>query len=323
MMIGGKGADFGQTLYKTPTGQVLKSGTINGRAVMVDAATNQRYTGSLQGLTPVAVGTDVENRRKFAAIELQNKLIGLDAASRLKAFEDYNKQLVSVGQAPFTLGDLGFDSSGNQIGAQGAPAQRGAPSGAPTTGGVPSGAPAQGGRATGEQIELSKEAKQIVVKKAAEVEADATNLTKKISDYDKNIKDLDAQKTNFGRLFSEGIIPGERLAGRMFGTEDNRNTQRILNDIKNTQASMAKLLGVNPTDRDLQFILENDPDETWTNADVADWFRRARAATKRTLEIARKQVESGGTYREPIPGERSEKSTGKGTKDDPIKLTLD
>jgi hypothetical protein len=102
--------------------------------------------------------------------------------------------------------------------------------------------------------------------------------------------------------------------------------QSILNDIKNTQASMAKLIGVNPTDRDLQFILENDPDETWTNADTADWFRRAREATKRTLEIARKQVESGGTYREPIPeipGERNEKTTGKGTKDDPIKLKLD
>jgi len=61
------------------------------------------------------------------------------------------------------------------------------------------------------------------------------------------------------------------------------------------------MLGVNPTDRDLQFVVSTKPDITWSQEAVADWLKKSVEGTRRTLDFARKQMETGGTYVPPTP----------------------
>jgi hypothetical protein len=165
-------------------------------------------------------------------------------------------------------------------------------------------------------VEKAKEiGRQEIVKKSAEIVADSGNILTKLDSYDKNLKILDRQETNFGGLFSEGIIPGEKFVGKLRGSQDYQNTNAIMQDVKAIQSSAAKMLGINPTDKDLQFVTENAPNESSTNEEVARYIRKYRDAARRTLEIANKQVESGGRY---VPSQAGENAPG--TKDNPIKL---
>ena len=117
-------------------------------------------------------------------------------------------------------------------------------------------------------------------------------------------------------MFSEGILPGERFAGKVIGSDDFEHTQAILREIKGVQQQAAKLLGVNPTDRDLQFVTENSPDESWTNEAVANYLRRYRRGAAKSLDVAKKQIDSGGRYEVPVP----EEAPPKGSKENPVKL---
>ena len=171
----------------------------------------------------------------------------------------------------------------------GAPAA-GAPAGTTTTGGT--GTAAQ--PAANPTMEKAKEVGRTkIVEKAGEIYANSADIITKIKGYDKSLEWLDNQQTNFGGLFSEGILPGERFAGKVIGSDDFEHTQAIMRDIKAIQSTAAKMLGINPTDRDLQFVVDNSPDESWTNKAVANYIRRYREAAQRTLEIAKKQLDSG------------------------------
>ena len=117
-----------------------------------------------------------------------------------------------------------------------------------------------------------------------------------------NIKILESGKTNFGTVIS-GMIPGERAVGEYFNTNDAVRTKNVMEYINLISAGNAKSLGANPTDRDLLFVTSNVPNETWSDKDVADWIRRSEKAQRRTLEIARKQIETGGRYEAPLPEE--------------------
>ena len=109
--------------------------------------------------------------------------------------------------------------------------------------------------------------------------------------------------TNFGTII-HGQLPGEHTIGQVFKTEDAVNTNNVL-DVVNRQAAVnAKMLGVNPTDRDLQFVTSTKPDETWSAGAVEEWLKRSAEGTRRTLDYARKQLETGGSYVPPTTQER-------------------
>lgn len=188
----------------------------------------------------------------------------------------------------------------------GAPAAvAGAPAAAPGASTAAPGAPTAGGATQPPANPTVEKAKEIgrteIVKKSADVVANSADTITKLQSYDKALGQLERQETNFGGLFNEAIIPGERQVGKLFGTQDWKNTESILRDIKSIQSSAAKMLGVNPTDRDLQFVTENSPDESWTNEAVADYIRKYRDAAYRTLDIAKKQIDTGGRYEPTLP----------------------
>ena len=167
--------------------------------------------------------------------------------------------------------------------------------GAPTTTTTPAANPT---------VEKAKEiGRQEIVKKSADIVATSADIITKVQSYDKALGQLERQETNFGGLFNEGIIPGERQVGKLIGSQDWKNTESIMRDIKGIQSSAAKMLGVNPTDRDLQFVVDNSPDESWTNEAISEYIRKYRDAAYRTLDIANKQVESGGRYQPQVPAQ--------------------
>jgi hypothetical protein len=112
----------------------------------------------------------------------------------------------------------------------------------------------------------------------------------------------------------------------VLGTKDARNTQKVMEYLDKVTASGAKALGANPTDRDLKFLLANRPNESWPAEDVKSWIESTQERIKASVEVARKQVQTGGTYQPPVPttGGSGTKPPGvkggSGTKEDPYKL---
>jgi hypothetical protein len=107
------------------------------------------------------------------------------------------------------------------------------------------------------------------------------------------------------------MIPGEQTVGKVFKTQDHINTQNILDVVNKVAATNAKMLGTNPTDRDLQFVTSTKPDETWSQEAVAEWLRRSAEGTRRTLDFARKQMETGGRFVPETPQPKPEAPTKK------------
>jgi hypothetical protein len=70
----------------------------------------------------------------------------------------------------------------------------------------------------------------------------------------------------------------------------------VLEQVNKQAAINARMLGVNPTDRDLQFVVSTKPDISWSQEAVSDWLKKSVEGTRRTLEFAKKQMESGGAY---------------------------
>jgi hypothetical protein len=182
------------------------------------------------------------------------------------------------------------------LGTEGLGIGGGSAAGGTTTGGTTGGA--------NPTVEKAKDiGRTKVVEKSAEIVADQSKILTNLESYNKNLELLDKQKTNFGGFFNEGILPFEKGIGRIRGTEDYQNTKAIMQDISAIQSQAAKMLGVNPTDKDLEFVVKNAPNEDSTNEEVARYIRKYRDAAQRTLEIARKQVDTGGRYEVPIPQE--------------------
>jgi len=76
------------------------------------------------------------------------------------------------------------------------------------------------------------------------------------------------------------------------------------------------MLGTNPTDRDLQFVTSTKPDETWSAEAVADWLRKSADGTRRTLDFARKQMESGGKFVPETPQQPADAPTKRLSKEE-------
>jgi len=277
------------------------------------------------------VGTDLNLARQRAGIDLQSRLSGMTAKARLDAFASTNEQLTRAGYPPLTLSEMGLTSAGElgpggggtptldnrATSAQTAPAQPGAAMP------VQPGAAAQpaGARPDAVTLKAKEIGREALVKSAAEVVADQSNTIKLLNDADRNIKLLDSGRTNFGTIIS-GQIPGERFAGDVLKTKDAVNTKNILEYVNFISAKNAKMLGTNPTDRDLMFVTSTKPDATWSEADVKEWIQRSDRGQRRTMDIARKQIETGGTYEAPLPADGSDNKAEPGTAANPIKLKL-
>ena len=165
-----------------------------------------------------------------------------------------------------------------------------------------------------QQQDLIRSGQKETLKKASDVIADSANIVTNLTNIERAANDALTKKNNFGTIIN-GMIPGEQTVGQFFKTQDHINTMNILEQVNKVAAQNAKMLGTNPTDRDLQFVTSTKPDITWGQEAVADWLRKSADAQKRTLDFARKQVQSGGTY---IP--ETPQGAAPGTKENPIKL---
>jgi len=165
-----------------------------------------------------------------------------------------------------------------------------------------------------QQQDLIRSGQKETLKKASDVIADSANIVTSITNTERAANDALTKRNNFGTIIN-GMIPGEQTIGQMFKTQDHINTMNVLEQVNKVAAQNAKMLGTNPTDKDLQFVTSTKPDITWSQEAVADWLRKSAEGTRRTLDFARKQVQSGGTY---IP--ETPQLAAPGTKENPIKL---
>lgn len=148
----------------------------------------------------------------------------------------------------------------------------------------------------------TEDGRKKIVESASAILADQSKIIGDLNANKRNLKILESGRTNFGTIIS-GQIPGERAIGELFKTKDAINTKAVMEQINKIAAANAKALGTNPTDRDLIFVTSNIPNESFSEKDVAEWIRRSDEGLRRTLDIAKKQVESGGTYIAPLPEE--------------------
>jgi len=150
--------------------------------------------------------------------------------------------------------------------------------------------------------EVVRKGQQEAVKKATDVVAGADKIVTDLDKVNDAIFTIQNKKTNFGTLI-HGTLPGEQTIGKFFKTEDYVNTQQVLDIVNKVAANNAKMLGTNPTDRDLKFVTSTKPDETWSPRSVEEWLRRSAEGTRRTLDFARQQIQSGGTFIPETPKE--------------------
>jgi Transglycosylase SLT domain len=146
-----------------------------------------------------------------------------------------------------------------------------------------------------QQQELIRSGQKETLKKASDVIGDSANIVTSLTNIESAANDALNKQNNFGTIIN-GILPFEQTIGQTFKTQDHINTMNVLEQVNKVAAQNAKMLGTNPTDRDLQFVTSTKPDITWSKEAVADWLRKSAEGTRRTLDFARKQVESGGTY---------------------------
>lgn len=165
-----------------------------------------------------------------------------------------------------------------------------------------------------EEQQTLRKGRDEVMKKAGDVIADSSKIVTDLVNVERAANDAVNKKTNFGTITNNLILPGEQYIGQKLKTQDYINTMNVLEQVNKQAAINAKMLGANPTDRDLQFVTATKPDTNWPPEAVADWLRKSADGTRRTLDFARKQMESGGRYIPETP------QGSPGTAANPIKL---
>jgi hypothetical protein len=317
--VGSKLNIVGGSYINDKTGQV-------GRMV-TDEKTGRTYiqtdTGRkpMTGFRPQSSTGSLQDMRTRQIQEINLRLQGKGAEEKMAILREYNQKLVSEGYPAISPEEVGFVdkftapqiSSGQPAPAAPAPAaSTGQPAPAASTTEQP--APAvtattlpgggakltPGKRPTASDFAISQAGRAEIIKKAGDVVAESAKIVTDLASTNKAIDTLQNKKTNFGTAI-HGTIPGEQAIGSFFKTEDAINTNEVL-DVVNKQAAInAKMLGTNPTDRDLQFVTSTKPNENWSPKAVEEWLRRSAEGTQRTLDYARKQIQSGGTYVPPTP----------------------
>lgn len=307
-----KGANIGSQVYRDPvTNETLTKVDTQQGPIYYNKA-QQRVVPKGEPV-PLTAGSDVATQLQLAQMKRQQAFVGQTAEARIRAFNETNNERALAGMPPLTPAQMGINANGELIGQPQptvpqlqqppgmappappgqSPAPQQQPQAAPQP--QPQGqAPAQGGM-TPAQMQAQRKGREEVVKKAADTIAGADKIVSDLVSVERAATDVLTKKNNFGTVIS-GTIPGEQAIGELFKTQDYVNTQNVL-DVVNKQAAVnAKMLGTNPTDRDLQFVTATKPDKNWPPEAVADWLRKSADGTRRTLDFARNQMQSGGTY---------------------------
>jgi hypothetical protein len=304
-LTGGKQDYVGGSVVNDKTGQIGRIVSQNGRTMIESGGRLHAPTTEWRNNT---VGTDLTLAAKRAIIDMEGK----SATEALSYVRKWNVEHpdARVSEDVSGISQLRTYASGSGMPPAAAPVQGGVPTAGVATGGVT--AP------TAEANPTVEKAKQIgreeIVKDAAKIVAEQGNTIKMLNDAQRTIGLLDSGNVNFGSII-HGQIPFEKTIANKLGTSDSKNTKDVLEYVNRIAATNAKMLGTNPTDRDLQFVTATKPNEDWGPQAVKEWIQRSETAQRRTLEIARKQVESGGRYEAPLPSEGAP-----GTKENPIKL---
>lgn len=328
----GKGASLSAEVYVDPaTGARYRSGYDSaGKAALVNIQGGAPYKGDPKKLTLQSIGT-AQTKADIGLITDLKKKHGTNVLDAEKDYVSINGPFKSVEDRQQFRQAYGFDlaqPSGAPAGApmqaapgtqvQGAPAPAGATT-APATTTTP-GMPAGGNvnvplTQQRQNVEVSETYRKEVVKKAGEIVATSDKLVSEITNAERAATDALTKPNNFGTLI-HGQIPGEYTMGQLFKTQDAVNTANVLEVVNKVAATNAKMLGTNPTDRDLQFVTSTKPDETWSAEAVADWLRKSADGTRRTLDFARKQMETGGKFVPETPQQTPEAPTKRLSKED-------
>jgi len=325
----GKGASLSAEVYVDPaTGARYRSGYDSaGKAALVNIQGGAPFKGDPRKLTLQSIGTS-QAKADIGLITDLKKKHGTNVLDAEKDYVSINGPFKTVEDRQQFRQAYGFDLA-QPSGAPGA--VQTAPAGAPMqaapgtqTQGAPAGGttamPAGGGvnvplAQQKQNVEVSDAYRKEVVKKAGDIVATSDKLVSEITNAERAATDALTKPNNFGTLI-HGQIPGEYTMGQMFKTQDAVNTANVLEVVNKVAATNAKMLGTNPTDRDLQFVTSTKPDETWSAEAVADWLRKSADGTRRTLDFARKQMESGGKFVPETPQQPADAPTKRLSKEE-------
>jgi hypothetical protein len=89
-------------------------------------------------------------------------------------------------------------------------------------------------------------------------------------------------------------LPGEKTLGKVFGTEDARNTKTVMDTIRKLAADGLKALGSNPSTVDLQFWTENKPTEDDAPEYVKEWMETRRDDLQRRIQFHKDVIKNKG-----------------------------
>jgi hypothetical protein len=329
-----KGSQIGTQTFTDPgTGQTLTKVDTTRGPIWFDKA-QQRVIPKGEPI-PNTVGGNLEIQSNLANLRIRENIIKKGITNIQDAKKEYILQNGPFGSAKNPMSETDFDAVfSGQLRALNMAPSAGTTTTAPTTTAPTTTAPgatvAPATTATpdaGPQFvtKTEQKARDEIVKNSADVLKDESTMISQINSGNTAIDVLDNKKTNFGSIL-QGQIPGEQTVGKLLGTQDARNTQKVMEYLDKVTAAGAKALGANPTDRDLKFLLENRPNEKWPAEDVKTWITSTQERIRDNIEVARKQVQSGGTYQPPVPtpGGSGTKppgvKSGSGTKEDPYKL---
>jgi hypothetical protein len=313
------GAEF----FQDKGGQIYQSQRDEkGRVRFVNTQNNKIYSGAepLQRLRDVAA---VDVKRQTTMIQMAKDLATMDYGAKLKALAEYRQSEINagrpdltpeemtalIGRPPAPQATVGMTQDQlrqqQQQPGSGSTVAPVAPTGTTAPAPVnPAAVPVK--RETVDQAkerqakekmerEIQEKGRGEIVKKAGDTIAGADKIVTELVNVERAATDAVTKKNNFGTII-HGTLPGEQTIGRVLKTQDHINTQNVLDVINKQAAVNAKMLGTNPTDRDLQFVTATKPDETWPADAVAEWLRKSADGTRRTLDFARKQIETGGRY---------------------------
>jgi hypothetical protein len=286
------------------TGEVYYERTTPQGIELVDTS-GKKYAGLSANLRPFGIGSDIQTKNQIQLQELQNKLAYAGPTERAKIVGENEAKYgpldpavkaQALGQVVGTVPVQQTQQPANLT-----PQQANQPAQAATQQ-----SSQQAAQAT-QQPALSPAAREAqqkgrdeIVKKAGDIIADSSKIVTDLTNIDRAANEAITKKNNFGTLIS-GMIPGEQTFGEIFKTQDHINTMNVLEQVNKQAAINARMLGVNPTDRDLQFVVSTKPDITWSQEAVSDWLKKSAEGTRRSLDFARKQLESGGAYIPPTP----------------------
>jgi hypothetical protein len=323
----GKGTSLSAEVYVDPTtGARYRSGYDNaGKAALVNIQGGAPYKGDPRKLTLQSIGT-TQAKADIGLITDLKKKHGTNVLDAEKDYVAINGPFKSAEDRAQFRQAYGFDlaqpaGAPAQVGGQ--VVQGGAPTQTAPAGGAPAGTttmPAGGNvnvplTQQKQNVEVSETYRKEVVKKAGDIVASSDKLVGEITNAERAATDALTKPNNFGTLI-HGQIPGEYTMGELFKTQDAVNTKNVLEVVNKVAATNAKMLGTNPTDRDLQFVTSTKPDETWSAEAVADWLRKSADGTRRTLDFARKQVETGGKFVPETPQQAPEAPTKRLSKEE-------